>query len=138
MIGSIDRGPRNEKERISIRPITFELTGGVSLELHAHIDDATGQLLSITDKNGSQMTGRCTVYDTYFDERALGDIKALFDSWGVSFRGSAWEVDDQEDLPGYIQFSWDNFNTAIKRGTIVFEKDAATGIWFIEELFNVR
>lgn len=132
-------GDEHESESMyhSTKKINFEFGLGEHLDVSARIDDRTGELLAITNSDGTEKTGTCTIYDVYIDEYQLAETQELFDSWGISFSGHAWETEDQEDFPGHIEFSWDDLNRALNNKTVQFEKDTATGIWFIPQLFNL-
>lgn len=136
---SFDGPTLDESEAMyhSNKKINFEFGLGKHLDLTAKIDDRTGKLLAITDSDGTEMSGTCTMYDVYIDADKLAEVQFLFDSWHVSFSGQAWKTKDQEDFLGYVQFSWDDLNEAIKNKTVVFEQDDATKVWFIPELFDL-
>ncbi|NCS97323.1 MAG: hypothetical protein GW762_01910 [Candidatus Pacebacteria bacterium] len=125
-------------ETISKKRIDFELIPGKILQLNAKIDDMTGNLIAITDAYGDELDYSETIYDVMVDEDQLQQLRDLFAKWNVSFDGTAWTMDSEgDDSFGSLEINWGDINTALKEGRIVLEKDVPTGIWTIDELFNL-
>ncbi len=126
-----------EADHQSIKKFDFIFWGGKTLPLFARFQ-ADEKIIAITDENGVNLDGMYSVYDTFFNKNLLELMTKLFESWYVSFSGEAWTTVNAGDIPGWVEFNMKDFNAAIQNGKVILEKDDETGMWFIDELFNLN